>query len=69
MSNVALMEPAIIAVMAPLAGDRPMSTTRNDSNVEHRRYIEAIANHDAASVASLMQAHLQAVRQIMFGDL
>lgn len=45
------------------------STTRNESNVEHERYIEAIANHDPAGAESLMRAHLQAVRQIMFGDL
>ena len=45
------------------------SATRNESNVEHQRYIEAIANHDPASAASLMRAHLQAVKQIMFGDL
>lgn len=45
------------------------STTRNESNVEHQRYIEAIASHDPASAESAMRAHLQAVRQIMFGDL
>lgn len=45
------------------------STTRDESNEEHRRYIEAIANHDAESAASHMRTHLQAVRQIMFGDL
>ena len=45
------------------------STTRNESNVEHERYIEAIANHDPAGAESLMRAHLQAVKQIMFGDL
>jgi len=45
------------------------STTRNESNVEHERYIEAIANHDPAGAESLMRAHLQAVRQIMFGGL
>jgi DNA-binding FadR family transcriptional regulator len=43
--------------------------TRNESNVEHQHYIEAIANHDPASAESLMRAHLQAVKQIMFGDL
>lgn len=45
------------------------STTRNESNVEHQRYIEAIANHDPASAESLMRAHLRAVKQIMFGDV
>lgn len=45
------------------------STTRNESNIEHRRFIEAIANHDPESAESHMRAHLQAVRQIMFGDL
>ena len=45
------------------------STTRNESNVEHQRYIEAIANHDPASAESLMRAHLHAVKQIMFGDV
>jgi len=44
------------------------STTRNESNIEHERYIEAIANHDPARAEALMRAHLQAVRQIMFGD-
>lgn len=43
--------------------------TREESNVEHRRYIEAIADHDPARAQSLMRAHLQAVKQIMFGDL
>lgn len=45
------------------------AVTREESNVEHRRYIEAIAEHDPARAESLMRAHLQAVRQIMFGDL
>lgn len=45
------------------------SVTRNESNVEHQRYIDAIANHDPESAASLMKAHLQAVKQILFGDL
>jgi len=45
------------------------SVTRNESNIEHQRYIEAIANHDPENAASLMKAHLQAVKQIMFGDL
>jgi DNA-binding FadR family transcriptional regulator len=43
--------------------------TREESNVEHRRYIDAIAEHDPARAESLMRAHLQAVKQIMFGDL
>lgn len=45
------------------------SATRHESNVEHQRYIEAIANHDPATAESHMRAHLQAVKQIMFGDL
>jgi GntR family transcriptional regulator, transcriptional repressor for pyruvate dehydrogenase complex len=45
------------------------STTRSESNIEHQRYIEAIASHDPASAESLMRAHLQAVKQIMFGEL
>ena len=45
------------------------STIRNESNVEHQRYIEAIANHDPKSAESLMRAHLQAVKQIMFGEI
>ncbi len=45
------------------------STTREESNTEHQHYIQAIANHDPASAESLMKAHLQAVRQIMFGDM
>lgn len=45
------------------------STTRDESNIEHRRYIEAIANHDPQGAESLMRAHLLAVKQIMFGDL
>lgn len=45
------------------------STTREESNNEHQRYIEAIARHDPQSAESHMRAHLQAVKQIMFGDL
>ena len=45
------------------------STTRNESNLEHQRYIDAIADHDPERAISLMKAHLQAVKQIMFGDL
>lgn len=45
------------------------SATRKESNIEHQRYIEAIANHDPVSAESLMRAHLQAVKQIMFGEL
>ena len=45
------------------------SATRDESNNEHRCYIEAIADHDPERAAALMRAHLQAVRQIMFGDL
>ncbi|WP_321390584.1 FadR/GntR family transcriptional regulator [Emcibacter sp.] len=45
------------------------SATRKESNLEHQRFIEAIANHDPKSAESLIRIHLQAVRQIMFGDL
>lgn len=45
------------------------SDTRDESNIEHQRFIEAIANRDPANAESLMKAHLQAVKQIMFGDL
>ncbi|MFO7603502.1 MAG: FCD domain-containing protein [Gammaproteobacteria bacterium] len=45
------------------------STTRSESNEEHQRYIDAIANHDPGRAETLMRTHLQAVRQIMFGDL
>jgi len=42
--------------------------TRDESNIEHQRFIEAIAEHDPQKAESLMRAHLQAIRQIMFGD-
>ena len=45
------------------------SATRSESNIEHQRYIEAIAKHDPQSAESFMKTHLQAVKQIMFGDL
>ena len=45
------------------------STARSESNTEHRRYIEAIADHDPQSAESFMRAHLQAVKQVMFGEL
>lgn len=44
-------------------------STRNESNIEHQRFIEAIAEHDPERAESLVRAHLQAVRRIMFGDL
>jgi DNA-binding FadR family transcriptional regulator len=45
------------------------SSTRSESNHEHQRYVEAIADHDAVLAKSRMRSHLQAVRQIMFGDV
>jgi len=44
------------------------SATRKESNVEHQRYIDAIINHDPERAESLMKAHLQAVKQILFGN-
>jgi len=45
------------------------STTRIESNDEHREYVEAIAVHDPGRAETAMRAHLQAIRQIMFGGL
>lgn len=45
------------------------SGTRNESNIEHQRYVEAIADHDPDRAESAMRAHLQAIRQILFGGL
>jgi len=45
------------------------STTRDESNIEHQRYVEAIADHNPERAESCMRAHLQAIRQIMFGGL
>lgn len=43
-------------------------TMRSESNAEHERYVEALANHDAAAAEAMMRNHLQAVRGGIFGD-
>ncbi|MFC7050934.1 FadR/GntR family transcriptional regulator [Emcibacter nanhaiensis] len=45
------------------------SSTRQESNHEHARFIDAIANHDPENAEKYIREHLQAVRQAMFGDL
>jgi DNA-binding FadR family transcriptional regulator len=43
--------------------------TRSESNEEHLRFIDAIADHDPARAEALMRTHLQVVRHIIFGEL
>ena len=44
-------------------------STRDESNNEHARIIEAIAAHDSKAAESAVRNHLRAVRQIIFSDI
>lgn len=44
------------------------SGTRQESNEEHRRFVDAIAEHDPRAAESELRQHLVAVRQSLFGS-
>jgi DNA-binding FadR family transcriptional regulator len=45
------------------------SSTRRESNHEHNRFIEAIADHDSSGAEAAVREHLLAVRQGLFGQI